>query len=152
MMEEPEVIRAIRLFFEGKGWKVSSSSYRFNVPGARFETDIVAEREDNRYLIQAKGDRAGQEYYLIQYALGEIVAVMHQEKPGTRYGLALTETVATHLWKFGLVGLRKLNLHVFTVNEDYGFVSHLAPEAVLKFIKTLREGDGVSFPALSTET
>lgn len=145
-MEETEVVQAIRSFFESKNWEVICSAHRYESP---FEIDIVAEKEGNKYLIQAKGDRVRQEYYQIQYALGQTVAVMHEENTQIHYALALTETVSRDLWKFQVAGLRALNLHVFIVT-DYSAVYHLAPEALLEYIKRLREC-GDAYPStLST--
>lgn len=133
-MDEPEVVRYLRASFEKQGWKVKWVSARKN----HFERDIVAEKDVSKYIIQAKGDRPGQESYQIQYAIGEIVAEMREVGPEIHYGIALPKGVAKRLWKFGLKGLKTLNLHLFVVT-DYGGVYHLNPEKVFQFTESLRK-------------
>lgn len=142
-MIEKEVVQAVRSYLERRGWKVTLG----HIYG--FETDVVAVKEGSKYLIQAKGDRPAHESYQIQHALGEIVAIMREENPEIRYGIALTERVAKHLWKFGIVGLKALNLHLFVV-DDRGWVWHLAPEAVFKHGKECMERGESNFLTFST--
>ncbi len=133
-MKEKEVVVYLRAFFEKEDWKVKYVPAR----GGHFERDLVAEKEDRKYIIQAKGDMAYKETFQIQYALGETVAEMREIGPEICYAIALPEAVAKKLWKFGREGLRILNLHLFVVT-DYGGVYHLDPEKVIEFTEGLRK-------------
>jgi predicted dithiol-disulfide oxidoreductase (DUF899 family) len=133
-MNEDEVVGYLREFFEKEGWKVKYVPAR----GGHFERDLVAEKEDNKYIIQAKGDMPYKETFQIQYAVGQTVAEMREVGPEICYAIALPEAVAKKLWKFGLVGLQTLNLHLFVIT-DYGGVHHLNPEKVFEFTESLRK-------------
>jgi hypothetical protein len=129
------------------GWKVKWVFARKNY----FERDIVAEKGNQEYIIQANGDRLPQKAFLIQYAIGEIVAEMRESSPEIHYGIALPESIARKLWKFGEEGLKALNLHWFIVT-DYGLVYHLNLEEIIQYMANLRlQGeDQVSPSPLST--
>jgi len=82
--------------------------------------------------------------------VGEIVAEMHEIGPKTHYGIALSEPLSTQLSKFGIEGLKALNLHLFIVT-DLGSVYHLNTDNIIKYIKSLRQyGEGLP-STLSTD-
>jgi Holliday junction resolvase len=142
-MDEGEVVRELMGFFKSQGWTAKLVTAGKN----HFERDIVAEKGDRKYVIQVKGDRLGQEAYQIQYAIGEIVAEMRETGPKIHYGLAFPVGVAKKFWKFGLEGLRVLNLHLFIVECPY-VVYHLSPERVFQFITSLLElGENNALPS-----
>jgi len=76
-------------------------------------------------------------------AVGEIVAEMHEIGPKTHYGIALSESLSTQLSKFGIEGLKALNLHLFIVT-DLGSVYHLNTNNMVEYIKGFRQwGEGL---------
>jgi len=75
---------------------------------------------------------------------------MHEIGPKTHYGIALSEPLSTQLSKFGVEGLRALNIHLFIVT-DIGSVYHLNTSNIVEYIKRLRQwGDGLP-STLSTD-
>jgi len=144
-MDEEEVVRWLCEYFRSKEWKTRHISQRKE----HFETDIQAEKEGVKYIIQAKGDRPGQESFQIQYAIGEVVAEMREKGPHIHYALALPLRVAEKLWKFGLEGLKALQLHLFIVESAY-IVWHLNTTNLIEYIRVLREGEECLPSSLST--
>lgn len=91
-----------------------------------------------KYIVQAKGDRPGQESFQIQYTIGEVVAEMRETGANVHYALALSLRVAEKLWKFGIEGLKALQLHLFIVESAY-VVWHLNPTNLVEYIRILRD-------------
>jgi len=133
-MDEEEVVKWMHEYFRSNGWKVRHISQRKE----HFEIDIQAEKEGVKYIIQAKGDRPGQESFQIQYAIGEVTAEMRDIGANVHYALALPLRVAERLWKFGIEGLKTLQLHLFIVESAY-VVWHLNPTNLVEYIRILRE-------------
>lgn len=133
-MDEEEVVGWIREYFRSNGWKTRYISQSKE----HFEIDVQAEKEGVRYIIQVKGDRLGQQSFQIQYSIGEVVAEMRETGPNIHYALALPLSVAEMLWKFGIEGLKALQLHLFIVEAPY-LVQHLNPTNVIEYIRILRE-------------
>ena len=139
LLDEREVIRYLKLYFEGKGWKPTKyDSY--------FKADFSAVKDDIRYVIEAKRDTDTNKSFHIKYAIGEIVAHMEDTEKEIRYGIALPHNLAVYLAKFGLRGLKALGIHIFIVQE-WGLVWHLSPEQLIEYVMDIRKR-GESAPSL----
>jgi len=94
-------------------------------------------------VIEAKGDPGTNRSYQIKYAVGEIAALMYEQEKSLQYAVALPMRVAVNLHKFGVEGIKLLNVHLFAVLDSgllRGKVFHLTPEKLIQYIRELREG------------
>jgi len=139
IINENEMIEYVKRFFKREGWRLTS--YRFS----DFTVDIAAVKGDDIYIVEVKAQTKGGPSWLIKYAIGELVAHMQKGGSNVHYGIALPGAVAVFLMKFGLEGLKVLNLHLFYVEDEGSFlwpkgtVWHLSPEKVLEFVRQLKE-------------
>lgn len=138
LMKESEVKTCVKKYLEEKSWK--QTYYK----KYGFYGDLSFIKENVQYVIEVKGDTGKNRSFRIKYAIGEIVALMYEEEKTVRYALALPMDIAVNLHKFGLKGMRLLNIHLFAVLDSgllRGTVYHLTPEKVIQFINELREGE-----------
>lgn len=148
-MDESEVVEYIKSLFKKEGWQITS------YVSQDYEADIVAMKADHMFIVEAKGETKGGHSHLIKVAIGQIVALMNKGELETHYGIALPGNVAVFLSKFGLEGLRALNLHLFYVEDvgnfwPKGTIWHLDPENLLEFVRQLREQGVASLLTLSS--
>ena len=132
-LEESEVVAYVKEFLERDGWQEASPEI------SPFQRDIVFVKGGEKYVIEAKGETKGGETHNIEVVIGQIVARMREGEKNVHYGIAIPYPYARFLSKFGLEGLRALNLHLFIVAR-IGWVWHLIPERVLAYVKELRKG------------
>ena len=146
MMEQDEVTSHVKEFFQKHGYKVTAPYRRYR------PVDIFAEKEGDRWFVEVEAESLKRKMLLqdVIIAVGEIVAEMHEIGPKTHYGIALSEPLSTQLSKFGIEGLKALNLHLFIVT-DLGSVYHLNTGNIVEYIKRLRQwGEGLP-STLSTD-
>ena len=144
--EQNEVTAYVKEFFRKHGYKVRTQYRRYR------PVDIFAEKEGDKWFVEVEAESPKRKMLLqdVIIAIGEIVAEMHEIGPKSHYGIALSEPLSTQLSKFGIEGLKALNLHIFIVT-DFGSVYHLNPDNCVKYIKRLREfGNGLP-STLSTD-
>ena len=148
-MEESEVVEYLKSFLKKEGWQITWYVFQ------DYEADVAAMKADHLFIIEAKGETKGGHSHLIKVAIGQIVALMNKIGLETHYGIALPGNVAVFLSKFGLEGLRALNLHLFYVEDvgrfwPKGTIWHLDPENLLEFVRQLREQGEASLLTLSS--
>lgn len=145
-MEQDEVVAHVKKFFREHGYKVKSPYRRYR------PVDIFAEKNGEMWFVEVEAESPKRKMLLqdVIIAVGEIVAEMHEIGPKTHYGIALSESLSTQLSKFGVEGLKALNLHLFIVT-DIGSVYHLNTSNMVEYMKRLQQwGDGLP-STLSTD-
>lgn len=138
-MEQDEVAAHVKEFFQKHGYNVTSQ-YRRHRP-----VDIFAEKDGDKWFVEVEAESLKRKMLLqdVIIAVGEIVAEMHEIGPTTHYGIALSEPLSTQLAKFGVEGLKALDIHLFIVT-DIGSVYHLKTSNIVEYIKRLQQwGDGL---------
>lgn len=136
-MGEPEVKTCVKRYFEEKGWKQTYYG-RYD-----FYADLSFIKENVQYIIEAKGDTGKNRSFRIKYAMGEIAALMYEREKTVRYAVALPMVIAMNLHKFGVKGIKLLNIHLLVVLGSgllRGTVFHLTPKGLVQFIEELRKG------------
>jgi methylaspartate ammonia-lyase len=145
-MKQDEVVAHVKEFFRKHGYKVKSPYRRYR------PVDIFAEKNGDKWFVEVEAESFKRKMLLqdVIIAVGEIVAEMHEIGPKAHYGIALSEPLSTQLSKFGVEGLKALNIHLFIVT-DIGSVYHLNTTNIVEYIKRLRQwGDGLP-STLSTD-
>ena len=145
-MKQDEVVAHVKEFFEKRGYNVTLQYRRYR------PVDIFAEKNGDKWFVEVEAESLKRKMLLqdVIIAVGEIVAEMHEIGPKTHYGIALSEPLSTQLAKFGVEGLKALNIHLFIVT-DIGSVYHLNTSNIVEYIKRLQQwGDGLP-STLSTD-
>lgn len=144
-MEHEEVIRYVKEFFAKEDYKV-----RLEYKRGHQYVDILAEKKEAKYFIEAIGDRR-LDAQPIKIAIGQIAAEMSEVGPNIYYAVALSATFSEYLKDFGIEGIKALNLHLFIVGDSpvwEGYVLHLEPQDAIRFVKKLEIGADDAFLSL----
>lgn len=145
IMEQNAVTAHVVNFFQKHGYKVETQHRRYR------PVDVFAEKNGEQWFVEVEAESAARKMLLqdVIIAVGEIVAEMHEVGPKTHYGIALPESLSTRLSRFGVEGLKALNLHLFIVT-DYGSVYHLNTNNTVKYIENLKSSGEGLLTTLST--
>lgn len=136
-MGEPEVKTCVKKYFEEKGWKQTYYG-RYG-----FYADLSFIKESVQYIIEVKGDTGKNRSFRIKYAMGEIAALMYEQEKTVQYAIALPMVIALNLSKFGVKGIKLLNIHLLVVLDSgllRGKVFHLTPKGLIQLTEELRKG------------
>jgi len=145
-MKQDEVTEYVKGFFQKRGYEVMTQYRRYR------PVDIFAKKDGDKWFVEVEAESPKRKMFIqdVIIAVGEIVAEMHEIGPKTHYGIALPEPLSNQLSKFGMEGLKALNLHLFIVT-DLGSVYHLNTDNIIEYIKGLRQyGEGLP-STLSTD-
>ena len=145
-MEQNAVTAHVVNYFKKHGYKVKTQHQRYR------PVDIFAEKNGEKWFVEVEAESRTRKMRLqdVIIAVGEIVAEMHEVGLKTHYGIALSESLSTRLSRFGVEGLKALNLHLFIVTDSWS-VYHLNTSNVVKYIENLRSsGEGLP-TTLSTD-
>jgi len=145
-MKQDEVTEHVKEFFQKHGYEVITQYRRYR------PIDIFAKKDKDKWFVEVEAESPKRKRLIqdVIIAVGEIVAEMHEIGPKAHYGIALSEHLSTQLSKFGIEGLKALNLHLFIVT-DLGSVYHLNTDNIIEYVKGLRKyGEGLP-STLSTD-
>ena len=91
-MEQDQVTAYVKEFFQKQGYKVTTQYRRYR------SVDIFAEKEEDEWFVEVEAESPTRKTLQdVIIAVGKIVAEMHEIKPNTHYGIALSESLSNRL-------------------------------------------------------
>ena len=136
-MREDEVIFYVKRFFEEHSYRVREES-----PVGSYKVDLLAEKNEEKYFVECKGETSILRSHEIHVMVGQLVSEMREVSPTIHYSLAMPLSLSTYLRDFGIQGLKLLGLHLFVVGQGdiwSGKVIYLDTESLISYIKELRK-------------